>query len=72
MGELVGVDEFGVSEDLWGLPEVLFDEVGVHVELVMELVLGIEEAQRVVVGLGDELDATGVGELNEEIEDIGR
>ena len=70
-GQGVGVDEFGISEDSWGLAEVLLDEVGVHVELVAELVLGIEETQRVVVGLGDELDAAGVCELLEEVEDIG-
>lgn len=70
-GELVGVDELGVAEDLWGLPEVLLDELGVHVDLGVELVLGVEERQGVVVGLGDELAAPGLCELNEEVEDIG-
>ena len=68
---MVGVDELGVAEDLGGLTEVLLDQVSVHVDLVIELVLGVEEREGVVVGLGDELAATGLGELDEEIEDIG-
>ncbi len=70
-GELVGVDEFGVSEDLWCLAEEVFGEFGVHVELLAELVLGVDEAEGVVVGFSDELAAAGFGELLEEVDDIG-
>ncbi|MEZ6164686.1 MAG: hypothetical protein R3B67_09655 [Phycisphaerales bacterium] len=42
-GELVGVDQLGVSEDARGLAEVLLDELGVHVDLLVELILGVEE-----------------------------
>lgn len=50
---------------------MFFDEFGVHVELVGELVLGVDVAEGVVVGFGDELAAAGLGELYEEVEDIG-
>lgn len=70
-GEFVGVDEFSISEHGWGLSEVFLDELGVHVHLVGELFLGVDVAEGVVVGLGDELAASGLGELDEEVEDIG-
>jgi hypothetical protein len=37
----------------------------------VELVLGVEEGEGVVVGLADELAAAGVGELFEEVDDVG-
>lgn len=49
---------------------MFLDELGVHVDLVGELVLGVDVAQGVEVGLGDELAAAGFGELYEEVEHI--
>lgn len=70
-GEFVGVDQLGVSEHGWRLSEVFFDELGVHVHLVGELFLGVDVAEGVEVGLGDELAASCFSKLDEEVEDIG-
>ena len=70
-GEFVGVDQLGVSEHGWRLSEVFFDELGVHVDLVGELFLGVDVAEGVEVGLGDELAAACFSKLDEEVEDIG-
>lgn len=43
--ELVGVNEFGVPENLWGLAEVLLYQIRVHIELMVELVLGVEKGE---------------------------
>jgi hypothetical protein len=71
VGEFVVVDEFGVAEDAGCDPEELFDLGRVHVDLLDKLTLGINEGEGVAVGLADELAAAGVGELLEEVDDIG-
>jgi hypothetical protein len=43
----------------------------VHADLLAELLPGVDETERVVVGLADELAAPGLGELLEEVDDVG-
>ena len=71
LGEFVVVDELGVAEEGGCLAEEVLDLPGVHVNLAVELVAGVDEGEGVVVGLADELAAAGVGELFEEVDDIG-
>ena len=70
-GQLVAVDQFGVSEDGGGLADEVLYEFGVQVDLVFKLVAAVEKGEAVVVGLAEELDAPGLGQRLQHVDDFG-
>jgi hypothetical protein len=60
--QVVIVNQFGISEYLWGLTKKIFYKFGVFVDLFNEFVPRIEEAETMVVGFSEEFDAAGPGE----------
>ena len=69
--QIVIIDQFGVSEDSGCLSEEVLDGFDVFVDLVDEFVSRVEETQAVIVGFGEELDATGLCERVECADDLG-
>ena len=69
--DAVGVDELGVAEGLRRHAEILLHRRLVLEHLVLELLLGGQGRQRVVVGLAEEFHAAGVGQLAEALDHLG-
>lgn len=68
--KLVAVDQLGVAEDPGCLAEEVLDLPGVHLHLLLELLLAVEERERVAIGFADELAAPCVGERLEEVDHV--
>ena len=70
LANLVRVDKLGVAECLWLNTELLLEHCGVLLDLILEILLRRESCQRVRVGLGQQLYATGVDQCAERIEHL--
>jgi len=70
-GRSLFINKLGVSENSGRLPEKMFDCVCLLFYLLDEFVFGIQEAQAMVIGFTQELDAAGIGELPEGGNNLG-
>ena len=61
-GQFVVVDQFGIAEDPRRLAEQPLNGLDVHVDLLDEFGPGIEKTETVIIGLGQKLDAAGLGQ----------
>jgi hypothetical protein len=59
-----------LRKTLGRLPEEVLDLLGVHLDLLLELVARVQERQRVVVGLAHELAAPRLGQLLEQVDHV--
>ena len=67
----VRVDQFRVAERARPRAELLHDRVGVHLNLLGELVTVDQRGERVRVGFAEEFDAARLGQRTETVEDFG-
>ena len=70
-GDVVRVDELGVAEHLGLDAEQRVEFVALGLDLLGEFLGVAEGGERVGVGGGEELDLAGVGELFEEVDELG-
>src|SRR5262249_199538 len=68
--QIVVVDHLTVAEDPRRLPEKFLDLPRVHRHLLGELLAAIEEAERMVVRLAEELAAPGFGQALEDVDHV--
>jgi hypothetical protein len=71
VGEVVVVDQLRVAEDARFLAEEFLDALAVKFDLGAEFFAGVEEGEGVVIGFVEELDAAGLVQFMETVEDFG-
>ena len=52
------VDQFGVAENPWANVEYLLDFLQMQVHLAVELLVGMHEGKRMIIGFGEQFDST--------------
>ena len=71
LADLVRVDQLRIAERRGFHTELLLDEAGVQLDLLLKILLRGQRGQRVGVGLGQKLHASRRRQLLERVEDLG-
>src|SRR5690348_9329188 len=72
MRQVVVVDQLRVAKNPRLLPEQLLDQLPVLLHLRPELLARVEKRQRMVIRLGEELDAAGLVQLVKQLQHVRR